>query len=195
MSLIDVYPIDSIPPEPWRNGGGVTKTIATGGSQWRVSLASIERDGPYSRFPGMSRVSLVLSGNGVTLQNRDSVVQLRPLVVATYDGDKVWDATLVDGPSMALNAMTVKGRYRANVRLVNEPVVVRPGCAVVAIALDRGCTFAEGTDTVDSAVLSGNVLVSELHARPLRLAPQFASADTAGREPHAVLVTIEPAPV
>jgi environmental stress-induced protein Ves len=192
MSLIDVYPIDSIPPEPWRNGGGVTRTIATGGSLWRVSLASIERDGPYSRFPGMSRVSLILRGNGVTLRSQDTVVQLRPLVAEAYDGDEVWDATLNDGPSMALNAMTAKGQYRANVRLVGEPVVVRPGCAAIAIALDRRCTFAEGTDAADGVVVSGNVLVSELHARPLQLAPQFASAAATGHEPYAVLITIEP---
>ncbi|MBN3815320.1 HutD family protein [Paraburkholderia sp. Se-20369] len=195
MSPIDVYPIHTIPPEPWRNGGGITRTIATGGAQWRVSLASIKRDGPYSRFAGMSRVSFILRGNGVKLQNRDTVVWLRPLVAEAYDGDEIWDATLIDGPTLALNVMTEKDRYRANVKLVNEPVVVQPGCAVIAIALDRGCAFAHGADAVDGAVMSGNVLVSELHALPLRLAPQFSSADSAGYEPYAVLVTIEPASV
>src|SRR5262245_19065467 len=117
MRSVDVYPIESIPSEPWRNGGGVTKTIAARDTQWRVSLASIERDGPYSRFPGISRVSLILSGEGITLKSKEAVVQLRPLLAQEYDGDADWDAKLVDGPAMALNVMSAKGRYRVNVQL------------------------------------------------------------------------------
>jgi environmental stress-induced protein Ves len=194
MSLIDVYPIESIPPEPWRNGGGVTRTIATGGTRWRVSLASIERDGPYSRFPGMSRVSLILSGEGVLLTSKDALVQLRPLVAEEYDGDADWDATLVDGPSMALNVISAKGQYSVNARHVAEPVAVRAGCIAIAIALDGGCTFAEGPDARTGDVVPGNVLVSEHHAHPLRLAPQAAPTGEVESTAYAVLVTIEPVP-
>ncbi|MGU7771642.1 HutD/Ves family protein [Burkholderia sp. MR1-5-21] len=194
-SLIDVYPIESIPPEPWRNGGGVTKTIATGGAQWRVSLASIKRDGPYSRFPGISRVSVILSGNGVTLRDKDVVVQLRPLVTVAYDGDADWDATLVGRPCTALNVMSAKGRYRVNVQFVTNPVTVAPGCIAIAIALERGCIFTNGPDAHTSTVIQGYVLVSECHAYPLRLAPQVAAADKTEGKSYAVLVTIEPIPV
>ncbi|MCX4158292.1 HutD family protein [Paraburkholderia aspalathi] len=38
--------VASVPQEPRRNGGGITRTLATGSSQWRISLAEIERDGP-----------------------------------------------------------------------------------------------------------------------------------------------------
>ncbi|MCA3800051.1 MAG: HutD family protein, partial [Burkholderia sp.] len=144
MSLIDVYPLESVAPEPWRNGGGVTRTLATGGADWRVSLASIERNGPYSRFPGIDRVSLVLSGNGVSLTGTDVVVRLVPWIAAEYDGDADWHATLIDGPSLALNVMTRKDRYRASVRLVDAPRVVRPGCSAIVVAMARGCSFAEG---------------------------------------------------
>ncbi|HDR9318575.1 TPA: HutD family protein [Burkholderia vietnamiensis] len=195
MSSIDVYPIESIPPEPWRNGGGMTRTIATAGAQWRVSLASIERNGPYSRFPDNSRISLILTGNGVTLTGHEAVVQLRPLVAREYDGDADWDATLIDGPSMALNVMTVKGRYVANVRPVDQPAVVPPGCPAIAVALNCGFTFSEGLAACSGEVIPGSVLVSEHHGRPLRLAARLAGTGEARRKPYAVLVTIEPAPV
>ncbi|WP_260426754.1 HutD family protein [Burkholderia sp. Bp9142] len=195
VSLIDVYPVESIPTELWRNGGGVTRTLATCGADWRVSLASIERNGPYSRFPGIDRVSLVLSGHGVTLTSNDLAVRLGPWVVEKYDGDADWHAALIDGPSLALNVMTRKDRYRASVRLVDAPIVVRPGCSAIVVAMDRGCTFAEGPDARAGDLMPGHVLVSEHHAQPLRLAPQAASADDAAREPYAVLVTIEPIPV
>ncbi|WP_338639663.1 HutD family protein [Burkholderia pyrrocinia] len=189
MSLIEVYPIAAISPELWRNGGGVTRTIAAKSAQWRVSLASIERNGPFSRFPGMSRVSLILSGEGVTLSSKDTVVELRPMVARDYDGDVDWDAVLVDGPAQALNVMSAKGRYRAAARLVVEPVTVRPGCMAIVIALDEGCNFSEGPSTRTPAIVPGNVLVSEDHAYPIQLAPPVG---TGGRQPYAVLVTIEP---
>ncbi|MBN3785805.1 HutD family protein [Burkholderia sp. Ac-20353] len=192
MSLIDVYPIESIPTEPWRNGGGTTRTIATGVSHWRVSLASIERDGPYSRFPGMSRVSLILSGRGVVLRNNEAVVPLRPMLVTEYDGDADWGATLVDGPSVALNAITAKRRYRANVRLVDEPIAIAPGSPAIVVALGGGCGFAEGPDANRSELLPGNVLVSEHHARTLRLFPRAACAGETGTASLVALVTIQP---
>ena len=59
----------AVTPEPWKNGGGVTRTLSvdTAGQppRWRVSVADIDRDGPYSRFPGYDRVSVVLTGGGV----------------------------------------------------------------------------------------------------------------------------------
>ncbi|HDR8925065.1 TPA: HutD family protein [Burkholderia vietnamiensis] len=195
MMTIDVFPIESVAPEAWRNGGGTTRTLASEGARWRVSLASIERDGPYSRFPGIARASLVLGGHGVTLTGRESVVHLRPLIAEAYDGDVDWDAALVGGPSVALNVMTAKGRYRTSVRLVHEPVLVRPGCIAIAVALGLGFTFAEGTEPQGADVMPGQVLVSEHHATPLRLAPWGARGNGVGYEAYAALVTIEPTPV
>ncbi|MCZ0993430.1 HutD family protein [Streptomyces noursei] len=43
---------------PWRNGGGLTREVAAhppgagwDAFAWRVSLAEVTRDGPYSRCP------------------------------------------------------------------------------------------------------------------------------------------------
>ncbi|AFQ51089.1 HutD family protein [Burkholderia cepacia] len=194
MALIDVYPVESIPTEAWRNGGGTTRTIATGGTQWRVSLASIERNGPYSRFPGIARVSLILGGDGVTLTSSETVVQLRPWVPEAYDGDLDWDAALVDRPSIALNVMATKGRYLVDVRIVDEPVVVGPGRAAIAVALGPGCTYAEGGDAPAGDLLPGHVLVSERQDRPLLLAPRGATCGKPERCACAALATIESAP-
>lgn len=195
MTLIDVYPVDSIVPEAWRNGGGTTRTIATGDGPWRVSLASIERDGPYSRFPGIERTSLIVSGAGVTLTSDEAVVQLHPFAAETYDGDVAWNATLVGGPCVALNVMIATGRYSAYVGVVDAPVVVHPGCTAIGIALGAGYTVAEGVETPGRDVGPGHVLVSKHHARPLRLVPRSAVAERDGQNAFAALVIIEPAPV
>jgi len=59
-------PTRIIPPAqhrlmPWRNGGGRTAEIAfepadsPAGFRWRLSLAEVESDGPFSTFPGCCR--------------------------------------------------------------------------------------------------------------------------------------------
>ena len=62
------------PPQPWRNGGGVTRELLAWpqAADWRlrVSVADIERDGPFSPFPGVDRWFAVIEGDGVELRCR-----------------------------------------------------------------------------------------------------------------------------
>ncbi|WP_132999147.1 HutD/Ves family protein [Luteimonas arsenica] len=59
----------------WRNGLGWTREIHAasvsddGGDDWdwRLSIAEIEADGPYSAFPGVEREQVLLSGEGLVL--------------------------------------------------------------------------------------------------------------------------------
>ena len=57
------------PASPWKNGGGMTRQIAAfpeGAGltdfDWRVSLATVAAPGPFSTFPGVDRLMLVLGG-------------------------------------------------------------------------------------------------------------------------------------
>lgn len=187
MSAIDIRPLSSVPAEPWRNGGGVTRTLAAHEKEWRVSVAQVERDSPYSRFDGVTRVSFVLRGHGVTLRNGASVVRLLPFTAAQYDGGSEWNATLVDGPVTALNVMTAAGRYRTTINTVVVATLVPPGCAAIVIALDSGCNYSE-TDTLNAGTIeAGQFLVLGSGDGPLRLEP----ADDTGKPP--IIVTIAPA--
>lgn len=106
----------ALPPEPWKNGGGVTRTLAADpAGRWRVSIADIERDGPYSRFPGYDRVSVVLSGEGVTLQGEGVLVALRPREPAPFGGDDGLQSTLIGGPVRVLNLFVRRGEAVASV--------------------------------------------------------------------------------
>ena len=51
--------LSDVKASPWKNGGGVTREIAKGAAAgpdddwgWRISIAEVERDGPFSTFPG-----------------------------------------------------------------------------------------------------------------------------------------------
>jgi len=56
-------------PRRWRNGGGVTRELPAWPSpqEWRVrvSVADVEREGPFSSFPGVDRWFAVIDGAGV----------------------------------------------------------------------------------------------------------------------------------
>src|SRR6185369_11614525 len=70
-------------PMPWKNGGGRTIEIAVhpvgatlDAFQWRVSIADIERDGPFSRFPGIDRTIVLLEGAGMHLRSASRDIDL-----------------------------------------------------------------------------------------------------------------------
>lgn len=187
MSAIDVRALSSIPVEPWRNGGGVTQTLATHGAEWRVSVAQVERDGPYSRFDGIERVSFLLRGKGVSLRHGASVIRLAPLTAVEYDGGTAWDATLVDGPVTALNVMTAAGRYRTTVNPIAAATIVPPGCAAIVIALDSACRYSEPDIGTDGAIAPGQFMIASGVDRPLRVEPVHHGASPP------IIVTIEAA--
>lgn len=106
----------ALPPERWKNGGGVTRTLAADpAGRWRVSIADIERDGPYSRFPGFDRVSVVLAGEGVMLQGQGGAVPLRLREPAVFGGDALLQSALVGGPVQVLNLFVLRGGAVASV--------------------------------------------------------------------------------
>lgn len=101
---------DAVPPQPWRNGGGLTRELFAwpAGPDWRLrlSLADISRDGPFSAFPGVQRHFAVIEGGGVALQFADGERLLRagdaPLA---FDGALAPGCRLLAGATRDLNLM------------------------------------------------------------------------------------------
>lgn len=100
----------NVPPQPWRNGGGITHELLAwpGAGDWRVrvSVATIAADGPFSAFPGVQRWFAVLEGAGVRLQHaqgeRRCSLGDEPW---PFDGADAPGCTLIDGPTRDLNLM------------------------------------------------------------------------------------------
>ena len=115
----------ALPPEPWKNGGGVTRTVSVDAVQqpprWRVSVADMDHAGPYSRYPGYDRVSVVLTGGGVALRAGDASVCLMPGVATAFTGDAAFDCRLTDGPVRVLNLFVLRGAARASVMCISAP--------------------------------------------------------------------------
>lgn len=101
---------DRVSPQPWANGGGLTRELLRegGGHDWtlRLSVADIDRDGPFSALPGVVRWFAVLEGAGVALAFADGERVLRagdpPL---RFDGADAPGCRLLAGPTRDLNLM------------------------------------------------------------------------------------------
>lgn len=98
------------PPQPWRNGGGLTRELLAWpqADAWalRVSVARIDRDGPFSPFPGVRRCFAVLHGAGVELDLPQGRRSLGPADVAlAFDGEDAPGCRLLEGPTEDLNLM------------------------------------------------------------------------------------------
>lgn len=80
----------ALTPAPWRNGGGITHEIASVsddcGLLWRLSLAEIDRNGPFSAFPGLHRILTVVAGGGLVLDLPDGPRRATRLCPVAFDG-------------------------------------------------------------------------------------------------------------
>ena len=113
--------------QPWKNGGGVTREVAVfppksdmDGFDWRVSIADVASNGPFSLFPGIDRTLTILSGAGIMLELDRDVEFVPPGRPFAFPGDKPAAATLLDGPVTDLNVMSRRGVVRHSVTILTD---------------------------------------------------------------------------
>ena len=117
---------------PWKNGGGTTAEVAAfpEGSTfetfgWRISMADVASDGPFSAFPGIDRTLIVVEGDGIELDVEGIVY---PLDAAnpklSFSGDDITTGRLLSGPIRDLNVMTRRGQFRHRTRFVESGVAL-----------------------------------------------------------------------
>jgi uncharacterized protein len=124
----------SLPAQPWKNGGGVTREVlclpeGSGFEQftWRVSIAHIERSGPFSAFPGIDRVITLLEGGGVHLRSPDGAIDHRldkPLKPFAFAGEAEVQADLLAEDCHDFNVMTRRDSCIARVEVLREPTLM-----------------------------------------------------------------------
>ena len=106
----------------WKNGGGVTDEIAADAEippAWRISIATIERDGPFSDFRGYDRTIVALA-EGVTLSLNGEDVALQLHEPFEFRGESAVDARIANA-SRDLNVMTRRDEFAHDVEVVTTP--------------------------------------------------------------------------
>ncbi|WP_137919213.1 HutD family protein [Hydrogenophaga sp. 2FB] len=148
------FSLADLPAMPWKNGGGTTREIACqppgaglGAFDWRVSIATIAAAGPFSAFPGVDRVIMLLDGAGVHLRGEGVDHRLdTPLTPFAFAGDVALACDLLGGTSTDFNLMTRRGKLRAEVRVWHAAGDI--AAAPAGVLLTRGgawqCTDDSG---------------------------------------------------
>lgn len=140
----------------WKNGAGRTSEILRVPDhddwQWRLSIAEIEVNAPFSSFPGVEREIVLLSGNGLRLRfDHDSAGGAHELLPPhdrlRFAGEHTAFAELIDGPTRDFNLMWK--RDTCNAQLWHRPLVgtmlvfVNPGEAWAVHVLAGQARFAD----------------------------------------------------
>ena len=101
--------------EPWRNGGGVTRELAShpqaasaqdGAWDWRVSIAELTKAGDFSPFPGMERVLTVVEGELLLLTVDGAEHPLEKYRPFRFSGEAAAHGALPTGDVRNLNVIT-----------------------------------------------------------------------------------------
>ena len=161
---------------PWRNGTGVTLEIATGRLHddhhrddeddrahscaapprsseepwdWRLSIATVDTDGPFSSLPGIDRRIAVVEGAGMTLLS-DGVEQvLWPMRPLSFSGDALTSARLVSGAVRDLNLMTRRGHVTGRMDIVSP---------IAGVVTDAAPEHARAVDPIGSRSATPSVI-------------------------------------
>ncbi len=121
MANAELIRLALCPSMAWRNGGGSMRLVAThpldGGADdfdWRISVAEVAKDSPFSAFPGYDRCIALISGNGMTLESGDLDLNHRldnPMQPFYFAGETRIHARLIDGPMQNLSVLARRGSH------------------------------------------------------------------------------------
>lgn len=158
---------------PWKNGGGVTTEIAVfpegaglDDFEWRLSMARVASDGPFSTFPGVDRTLAVLEGEGIVLSvgERPPVTLTRASEPFAFAADAPTSARLVSGPILDFNVMSRRGRVRHRVERAAEAAHVPAGGVLVVFCATGGARISSGNHEAalgahDAAILDRGLAI------------------------------------
>jgi uncharacterized protein len=125
--LIEVIRARDYREQPWKNGGGLTHEIAVAFSDdatehvlWRISLATIDRDGRFSEFRGYDRTIVALDEDPLELDIDGKMVVLERAAPHEFRGESKVACRLRGGATRDLNVMTLRDAFVHDVEIVTS---------------------------------------------------------------------------
>jgi len=123
---------------PWANGRGTSYEIASdrneaGEWSWRLAMAPVNEDGPFSRIECVNRSLAVVEGAGMLLSVDRKKLQCLPMQVVQFRGDAITEATLTDGPIMDINLMVRRKEADGEMAIVSDAGLLNSASIVVAV--------------------------------------------------------------
>lgn len=109
----------------WKNGRGTTQEIAVSHSNedydWRMSMADIVESGPFSLFPGMERILVLLTGSEIKITHHGhSSEQSLPLFSPyQFSGDWQTSATIYER-GRDFNLIYCRDKFVGSIEIINS---------------------------------------------------------------------------
>jgi environmental stress-induced protein Ves len=94
---------------PWKNGGGMTLELFRRPGL-RLSVATVDKDGPFSLFPGIDRILLILKGAGCKVNETLLTPETEPFY---FPGEDEFFCTLLKGAIQDFNVMIDRRQGKA----------------------------------------------------------------------------------
>ncbi|ABY23618.1 conserved hypothetical protein [Renibacterium salmoninarum ATCC 33209] len=146
--------------QQWLNGGGATRVLDADvpGADfgWRISIASVDKAGPFSALPGVDRVITLIDGEFLLLNVDGAEHGLEKHRPFRFSGDSLVSSEPV-GVSMDLNVMTRRGAFQGFTTVLElskkRPHPVFPG--QWAVLLQGDATVSSTGDDGEAPVTLG----------------------------------------
>lgn len=181
-----LIPAASLVTTPWRNGHGTSREIvgrtrSDGALKWQVSIAELERDAPFSHYPGCDRIFTPLSGDPPPelAFNGGPFHPCTVLLPKRFSGD--WSTlSRVPVPGQAFNVIVDRQLHSARVSVLRleqaDPVSLPEATLFVLHCLSAVVRFGQhavnpgdsltgqGPALMGTATLSGVALLAEIRS-------------------------------
>lgn len=149
---------------PWANGRGTTVELlredGPKGLLFRLSMASVIEDGPFSIFPGIERNLTVISGPGFRLDGPGLSLLCKPLVPVAFAGDLPVQAVETGNrPSNDFNVMTARALPIPDVTCETAPTSLPAGGTLYLFALAPVVINGVPVDRHDLIVTEGSARI------------------------------------
>lgn len=122
--MIQLLKFEDYREMPWKNGQGSTIELARDAGQdlqqflWRISMADVRHDGPFSFFPARQRMLSVLDGEGIVLTFAHTAVQQKLTAESVYAFSGEWavQSKLIAGPIRDFNLIYSTEHFHARMQ-------------------------------------------------------------------------------
>lgn len=151
----------------WQNGGGITHQLCRQedkhGMLWRLSIAEVASNGPFSRFDNIDRIILLLKGEGFSLHGVGDKPQVlnTPLTPFAFAGETAIHCMLLHGAVRDFNLMTRRGAVQAELQ------VLTIGSAVQALPLSTQTLIYVASGSVNAVLAARHITLQAQHTLSL----------------------------
>jgi environmental stress-induced protein Ves len=125
--MIEIFKKSDFKSMPWKNGVGITTELFllpvnnSNSFLFRLSLAKVTLDGPFSIFPNIDRILLLIEGHGFNLKSPERKVELnKKLAPFIFKGEEAFTCKLLDGPCVDFNIMTDRSYAQSMVSVIHS---------------------------------------------------------------------------